>query len=160
MVSSVFCGFIAYLVRATHRYFEVRPLLKRWSANKQLLKLLSTAMIKANLISITAVHVYDSFYIQSLKKLVKLPFFFRTLFSSFSSIFIKFRIKEKRPFNFRWKIRYFTFHAKMWKFYCFRCHRDKLFTMLISILEFSLVLMEKKISKLLGQQSYKLCIVT
>ena len=35
-----------------------------FQAHKQLLKLLFTDMIKANLISITAVHVYDSFHMQ------------------------------------------------------------------------------------------------
>ena len=37
-----------------------------FQAYKQLLKLLLTAMIKANLISLTAVHVYDSFHVQFL----------------------------------------------------------------------------------------------
>jgi len=45
---------------------------KPWTfqAYKQLLKLLLTAVIKANLISITAVHVYDSFHTQLLSIII------------------------------------------------------------------------------------------
>ena len=60
---------IAKLVCVSNRYREIIgwnhvEALNFSGLYKELLKLLLTVMIKANLISITAVHVYDSFYVQ------------------------------------------------------------------------------------------------